>query len=446
MRAVPLVLVALLFAGCTTPAANVPFLPPAPTAASMVFDLVSLEHEGGEPTMGIDSEGRAYVISDASIFRSDDQGATWTDVTPSPNNWPVGSLDPYIYVDRDTDRVYADHLYVGCSYLLWSDDHGASWTANPGACGRPGNDHQTVASGVPVGVPTVGYPKVVYYGYNDAAPVGLGVLPNQGATSVARSVNGGVAWEPAVIAIGPDHCGGLNGHIATAPDGTVYVPSAGCDEPVVAVSRDSGSSWEVTPIDTKGHGRSEPGDDPSLAVDDAGNAFLVWPGKDARMYGALSTDAGKTFGAPFAVSPPHVNSSLMPTSVAGAAGRVAFAYYGTSDTVGDWKSVNSDDASKDTRWHVFVTYSLDALSATPTWTTVQVTPDDDPVQVGSIHNGGGGDPDRNLLDFFDMAAGPDGKIMIVFTDGCKTCDSPDTSRDSTTTVATLREGPVLVAS
>lgn len=468
-RLVALSFVALAFAGCVdpgeggVPAALVggddassaaafdglgaPVALPQDARGAMRFAAMSLEHEGAEPTLGVDAEGRIFVISDTAVLRSSDQGATWEDVSPLLN-WPAGSLDPYLHVDVDTGRVFVDHLYLGCSYLLHSDDQGASWVANPAACGRPANDHQTIGTGKPRGVSTVGYPNVVYYAYNDfVSPVGVGAVDVPSFTSVARSLDGGLTFQPATLAIGPEDCGGLNGHLVTAPDGTVYVPAAGCDEPVVAVSRDSGLTWTTRTIDTGGAGRSAPGDDPSLAVDSEGNAYLVWPGLDARMYGSVSSDGGETWSSAFRVSPPDVTSSLMPTSVAGSAGRVAFAYYGTKSPTDGWESVNSGDATDEARWHVFVTYSLDALAGpAATLVTVQATPDEDPIQIGSIHNGGGGSADRNLLDFFDMARDAHGRVSVAFTDGCtRECASPDTSRSSTTSFALLVEGPSLLA-
>lgn len=408
---------------------------PPPAGPLARFAITALDHKGAEPTLGVTPKGNVFVISGSDVLRSQDKGMTWEIVSP-PANFPR-TLDPYLHVDPDTGRVFMDHLYVGCSYLAWSDDEGESWLYNPAACGMPVNDHQTLSTGKPAGAaPTLAYPNVVYYGYNGLA-----------FTGVARSLNGGLTFAGATVAIGPDHCGGLNGHIVTGPDGVVYVPAAGCDEPVVAVSRDGGVTWEQHVIDTQGAGRSTPGDDPSVAIDSAGNAYLIFPGKDARMYGSVSTDQGKTWSPAFRISPPQVTSSLMPTSVAGDPGRVAFAYYATTAPTDGWDSVNSADAAEDARWHVFVTYSEDALlGPDATFVTVQVTPDENPVKIGRIWNGGGGDPDRNLLDFFDVARDAEGRVFVAYTDGCNhQCKDQESSRDRETTVATLVEGPSLLA-
>ena len=232
MRA-PLLALGLLLAGCVQPGAvetpaglldlppgdvlafngrGEPVPPPAGPLAR--FAITALGHKGAEPTLGVTPKGNVFVISGADVMRSQDKGMTWEVVSP-PANVPR-SLDPYLHVDAATGRVFMDHLYVGCSYLAWSDDEGESWLYNPAACGLPVNDHQTLSTGKPAGAPTLGYPNVVYYGYNGLA-----------YTGVARSLNGGLTFAGGTVAIGPAHCGGLNGHIVTGPDdGTVYVIEA----------------------------------------------------------------------------------------------------------------------------------------------------------------------------------------------------------------------------
>ncbi|MHB8606628.1 MAG: sialidase family protein, partial [Thermoplasmatota archaeon] len=265
-----------------------------------------------------------------------------------------------------------------------------------------------------------------------------------GASNVARSLDGGQTFLPAVLAIDGAHCGGLNGHLRTDKDGRVFVPGIGCDEPVLAVSEDSGQTF--TDVTLKGgHGRSTPGDDPSLGVDSAGNLYYAYPGKDAHMYLMTSADHGKTWSEAHALSPSRVTSSLEVTGMAGDPGRVAFAYYGTKSNTSAWKSVNSDDATPDATWYVFVTYSLNALDAHPTFTTVQLTPDAQPVQRGRIHNGGGSDPARNLLDFFDLVVDKEGRVYVSYTDGCHGCKDDQSSRAADLTVAVLDTGPSLLA-
>ncbi|MCA1813767.1 MAG: hypothetical protein LC624_07435 [Halobacteriales archaeon] len=127
-------------------------------------------------------------------------------------------------------------------------------------------------------------------------------------------------------------------------------------------------------------------------------------------------------------------------------GKLAFAYLGTRDVASA-----ASDATDDTRWHLFVTMTYDAAGTSPTFVTQQVTNDTDPVQIGYMWEGGGGDPARNLLDFIDMVADKDGRIYVAFTDGCtKDCAGNLTatklqSRSRDTALAVLETGPLLRA-
>jgi hypothetical protein len=108
-------------------------------------------------------------------------------------------------------------------------------------------------------------------------------------------------------------------------------------------------------------------------------------------------------------------------------------------------------AENATRWHLFVTYSLDAGNATPTFVTRQATPDDDPVQIGCVWLNGGSNPCRNMLDFIDMAHDLDGRVFVAITDGCtENCsrNPAATNADSHRrdgAVVVLSEGPSLFA-
>ncbi|MHB8606487.1 MAG: sialidase family protein [Thermoplasmatota archaeon] len=479
MRLVALVLVApFVLSGCVDPATptrvpvgvGAPALPPlvfvtdssgAPSSATADprsvprFVIRDLHATASEPTIGVTSQGNIFVDAvvpltnplvtqvQPIVLRSTDRGKSWTQTGSFPDGAPV-TQDAYLYVDPATNRVFADHLATtACSWLTWSDDEGASWSSNPAACGLPNNDHQTIVAGKPrAGTTTIGYPNVVYYAYNGNYPSDAKSV--SGSSNVARSIDGGVTFAPAALAIDGAHCGGLNGHLRVDAEGRVFLPGIGCDEPVLAISEDSGQSFTDVTIES-GRGRSRPGDDPSLGVDTAGNLYYAWPGKDARMYLVTSRDHGHTWSHASALSPQVVTSALEVTGVAGDPGRIAFAYYGSKSPTKDWQSVNSDDATPDATWYVFVTYSLNALDAHPVFTTVQLPADDKPIQRGRIHNGAGGDPARNLLDFFDLVIDDAGRVYVAYTDGCHGCTSADTSRASALTVALLDTGPSLLS-
>ncbi|HUR62682.1 MAG TPA: sialidase family protein [Candidatus Thermoplasmatota archaeon] len=411
---------------------------------------------GGEPNIGITPRGNVFVTAGGLVMKSTDQGRTWTeafnltrfwgplyDPEAIPNSWPVPvcenvpvspplvgcpgpdqvravtrSSDPQIWVDPDTGRVFADFMTgLYCSKMFFSDDEGASWISSPVDCGVPVNDHQKVATGhygpdAPVPLNPV-YPNVVYYCYNKLL-----------YSSCAVSHDGGLTFNydrPATIAVGtggegsgvaPEGpCGGINGHPATAPDGTVYLPlNLGCDGPVVMVSTTNGATWTMRQGPTV-HGAEEI--DPDITVTPDGTAYMLYRGTDHLPYLVRSHDRFATWQGPWLVAPPDIRSSVFTGITSGDDGRIAMAFLANRDTTEE-----PSQAPNATRWHLFNVLSIDAASDSPTFTAVQVTPDADPVQIGCVWLGGGGNPCRNMLDFIDLHAGPDGRAYTVFSDGC----------------------------
>ena len=439
----------------------------APFATFFVNDV---GEQGPEPSIGVDSSGAIYFQAMEKTMKSTDGGASWAN-TNSVVSAPT-TLDPYLWLDPVTDRIFANQLYVACSYLTFSDDGGASWTPNPAACGTPVNDHQKLTTGPyvpgsPLDLASAGhkdvYPNVVYYGVNGLAD-----------SRIAMSIDGGLTFPfvaesfPAAYPPGSDNpgCGGgLHGNIVAGPDGTVYVPSrSGCEGPrertlggpVVARSLDNGLTWTNTIVaDDVGTPYDDKNSD--LAVDTENNVYLAFPGGDNRLWLATSSDQGASW-SPAVTMTSQLGTVTMPALVAGSPGRVAVAYYGvadprTSELADHPGELAVPDHVNDTaRWSLFVTFSLDALSPSPTFHTIQVT-GDDPIQVGAIStNSGDSQPGtRNLLDFIDAVIDKDGRLHVAFADGC-TSDAcrgpdgkPDDSRDSLGTAAVLSTGPSLYA-
>ena len=99
------------------------------------FFVNSVGENGPEPSIGIDSSGAIYFQAMEKTMKSTDGGRTWANVN-GQLALPA-TLDPYLWLDPVTDRVFANQLYVACSYLTFTDDGGASWTSNPAACGTP---------------------------------------------------------------------------------------------------------------------------------------------------------------------------------------------------------------------------------------------------------------------------------------------------------------------
>jgi hypothetical protein len=464
---------------------------PVPAALDgLSFALRPTQKRGGEPNIGITPQGNVFVTAGGLVMKSGDQGRTWTEVfnltafwgplydpEALPNSWPVPlceslpfspplvgcpgpdpvrgltrSSDPQLWVDPETGRVFADFMTgLYCSKMFFSDDEGATWTSSPVDCGVPVNDHQKVATAhwgpdVPQPAANPVYPNVVYYCYNKLAASDCAVSLDGGLTFAydrpATVVDGQTGEAQPLAAMGP--CGGINGHPAGAPDGTIYLPiNEGCPGPVVMASTDNGATWTLRQGPTL-HGAEEI--DPDITVTPDGTAYMLYRGSDHLPYLVRSHDRFATWQGPWLVAPPDVRSSVFTGITSGSDGRIAMAFLGTRDTTEE-----PSKAPNATRWNLYNVVSLDAASDSPTFTALQVTPDADPVQIGCVWLGGGSNPCRNMLDFIDLHRGPDGRAYTVFTDGCTVdCAYNATatnlqSRSRIITVSVLDGGPSLLA-
>lgn len=451
MRVALLLAFGLLLAGCVSPDDVVPggvlegdvdrvvafgadglaAVMPLELADGLGITTTLVGHRGAEPNVGVTSTGAVFMTAGHNTLRSTDHGATWevvfnlTEALPQlscpPGVWPpvplVGcplgitrSSDPMLWVDPVTDRVFTNHMTgLYCSNMILSDDEGESWTMKPMTCGTLVNDHQKVATGIGYGpgTPEIGnevYPNPVYYCYNKLV-----------ATRCAVSVDGGLNFPyEATVASAElgDPCGGINGHPAPHPDGTMFVPlNLGCPAPVVGVSEDSGLTWTVKMAPFEDVGAEEI--DPDITVTPDGTAYMLWRGADHLQYLARSSDKFDTWEGPWRVSPEGVESTVFAGITSQVDGKIAFAFLGTRDS-----DVYPSEAANETRWHLFVGTSQDASSASPTFVVEQVTPDEDPVQIGCVWLEGGGNPCRNMLDFIDMASDAEGRVYVAYTEGC----------------------------
>lgn len=433
------------FAGCaqtdapvetTSATPTTPALPPNvviigsgnPQFAGEIPEFVqsfALDLPSAEPTLGFTRQGLYMTaigpsgvnLGNTAIVKTTDNGTTWTDVTPSlPNGMPVfpTTLDPYVWVDPVTDTIYMPDLYVACSFLQWSTDEGATWLANPAACGLPVNDHQTLFSGpakpLPIGTP-VGENRVLYYCWNAVA---------FGACS--RSVDGGITWtsgaptyrEPVQTGSGiggPGVCGSLHGHgRASEVTGTVFVGKGHCGVPFMSRSTDNGLTWNAAAINVT---TGASGHDVNVAIDDAGTVYAFW--LDARLYPRLSVsrDDGVSWGPALNVSAPGINRNTFPSIVAGSAGRVAFNYWGAS-AIGGFEANETNRLNL--TWNSYIGVSINADSDSPVFVTTTANDPADPVARGDCLTEG-----RCLgaFDFMDIAAHPvTGQIAVAMVDLC----------------------------
>ena len=414
-------------------------LPLDPDFADVEVRIAPVGYSGPEPTLGVLSDGTIFVTAGgaANLARSVDHGAAWELVsTGDPVMAPKASLDPWMWVDPWTDRIINAPLYVACTWMTWSDDGGATWDFNPvTGCvqGVPAHDHQKVTSGPPPeGVATDGYPNVIYYSYNSFRGEG---------TWIQQSYDGGRTFTLGQAVHAASCHSGIAGPVAVGADGTAYSPKPTCDGIEMATSRDGGATWTLATVEDVGSANAL-AHMTDAAVDAAGQAYATWTGEDGFAYMTRTTDQGETWSKPLRASPPGVNSTAHNVIIAGESGRVAVAYLGTRADTSGWEEKHAEAADPEARWHLFLSVTEDALAESPAWTTVQVTPDDDPVQIGPIWLSGGSEPSRNLLDFIDMVE-RDGRVYIAYADGCDKCKSADTSRGDEAVVAIVERGPSL---
>ena len=435
-----------LLAGCASPAAA-----PVPAAAgaspavgpdaATAADATAVPVEGGavplvggsfrigtrsyEPTIGADAGDALFTTADVlasrfrgpTVLRSLDNGRTWEDVGPKlPGGEPLppASFDPFVHVDRATGRVFMDDIFpVGCGVLSWSDDQGATWTTNPLACGNPQlNDHQTLVTARPRALPTLGYPNVVHRCVNNILYAGC-----------AASHDGGRTFRPQtpVDVVGVE-CSGQTGHLAADPDGRVFLPFGTCSGgPMVAVSEDDGLTWTGHRIDET-HPLHESGHDVALASDEAGNVYALWP-HEGQLWLAHSVDHGKTWSPARNVTAREVTAVGHFALAAGAPGRVALAYVGTTLEGGyegrptadvDLLSDETFEEWAGATWNGYVVVILDALAGEPDVRTAMVNPPGDPLARGLC----GRTRCQGMGDFMGMTIGADGRPWAAFVDVC----------------------------
>ncbi|HEV8359660.1 MAG TPA: hypothetical protein VGR28_04305, partial [Candidatus Thermoplasmatota archaeon] len=423
------------------------------------FRTAFVGFNGPEPSVGVDAEGRIFLQALLRTMRSEDNGASWLDVTAA--NGPVVTFDPYIWVDRDTGRVYNDQLIfapggAGCSWAAWTDTAGAAplrlWEGdNVRFCSAVPEplfvDHQKVHTGPippnhilahpPGGVnPLVLYPNAVFFAWNTGS---------QG--KIAMSLDGGLTFPVQAFTVGNVCDGGLHGRVRSFSTGEMIIPKRDCNRPLVLITS-SFSAWEALEVGNDA-GSSEHRKNPDVAIDTADNAYLFWSGADEGIWMSRTADKGSTWDAVSTkVSPPHIGSTAMPSSVAGSPGRMAVMYYGTDD------DAEAPDHVADTaRWHAYITFSLNALDADPTFVTIQLDTDANPIQIGCVSTRLDGHcANQNLLDFTDLVLTPDGRVVAAYADGCTVgsgcADNPAAtnldSTDSDGTAAIQLVGPAML--
>ena len=401
--------------------------PTPPAYAPRFFDYKppsGLGENAGEPTLGVNfASGNVMFIALLETLRAsfDDHSS------PARVNWANKSFlatanrtnDPILFTDSITGRTFVSQLIFPSKQSLsaFTNDDGESWQLSQGSGINSGVDHQTIGGGVmPSGLTGIdpAYRNAVYYAAQDIA-----------TAEFAMSVDGGRTYGPAIPMYAINECAGLHGHIKVSPvDGSVYVPLGSC-QPLVsvtevsgqqaaAISRDGGLTWSLSRVP----GSKASTWDPAVAVSRGGVVYFGFGDDLDRVPRvAVSRDRGTSWTVSPDLGASHgIKRIAFPAMVAGDDSRAALAFLGTRN---DGEALGSGAQFEGT-WSLYVSTTYDGGA---TWVTVNAT-GNDPVQRGNVCDAGincpGSPNTRNLLDFMDVQIDARGRILVGYADGCVT--------------------------
>ncbi len=357
--------------------------------------------------------------------------ALWEDRSSNTTN--VG-LDPILWTDQLTGRTFASNSTVGANAVYaYSDSDGepsltqpTGWTEFGVGAPNGGADHETLGSGP--------YPNVAPFN----APGGLGDPANPathghavyycsqdivGPAACYRSDTLGTSWGASSLAYNgtTTACGGLHGHVHVAPDGTVWLPVNQCNgQQGGALSTDGGATW--TEFIVPGAVSQSQGADPSIAIDSDSNVYYAYvnnepvgagnpPEGHARVVkGHRNADNTVTWTNNFDLGATHgLKNAVEIEAVGGSSGRAAVGFLGTNVN-GDYQAVSFPG-----KWYAFIATTYDGGA---NWSTVNATPNDPVQSATGVWQQGGGQLQRNLLDFNEITLDDKGRVLYGYSDGC----------------------------
>ena len=293
-----------------------------------------------------------------------------------------------------------------------------------------------VAGNFPGGIPVNDRQWLEAFGNNTFYLLYRTITPDAVIPQLQQSTDGGLTYGPAQTA-------GIHNQTASIDvdptDGTVFL---GFNDGSIAVGTPNATlGFPVTGNYTTYQAANDPNGVAHIFFDcqvahDSGTG----PGKNGKSYGTVyclysngidvfleySLDRGKTFSTPVRVNDPgtlgtHFN--IFPRMALGTTfGSVGIVWYGSSDT-----GVTLDPAtgtplgaegSPTALWQAYYGLTYNATAAVPAFQEAQAS--NHSLHAGNISESGlvltGTNPNRNLLDYFEVSFDPAGAAVIGYTD------------------------------
>jgi hypothetical protein len=225
------------------------------------------------------------------------------------------------------------------------------------------------------------------------------------SVKMRASPDGGATWGEATRLSG----GGWGGPLVESPtNGTLARALLPTGSRTIQVVRAANGSVTTFPIADAG---GQTLIFPVAAYDAAGALYVAWSSGDVPSVKlARSLDDGVTWSAPQAISTPG-HAALLPAIVAGAAGRLALAWYEAR--------VADLGPGSPNLWDVRLAESTDADATAPAWAHATLTTT--PAHVGAVCTSGAGcapgASDRTLGDLLEIRLLRGLPIVAYATDG-----------------------------
>ena len=448
------------------------FLTVSAHAAGIAFATPTqlLAGSGGEPLVSTDLLGNVVVSSPQGVgggegdyWVSHNHGATWP-ATPLTLGGPTGGGDEDNAFAPNDGSAYANRLYIAdlaatYSTVCTSTDHGATFNAvgaapDPNHCmstplGQvgPSSDRQWLTTD------TNGRAYLTYHEFNSALPLAF-TTTNGGADGFATQCGSIIGANDPLIAqyVPQDITGGtLVSKPVVDAQGNLYVlfttttqqenaaalaaakPTGTFSEAFMAVSTDHCATFNDYTI-YDGYNSNLPCSSvPScngvqfgdifndLEIDSAGNLYSIADGfvgttpfattTDIYLFTSPASSHGQTWSGPIKLTN-NGQGHMMPAAATGPIpGQLAIGYFETVNGI-------TDPTNTSAQWGYTVIETDDAGSASPTFTSTQMTGGSGTggniYHIGAICNLGiiclptSGSGDRSLADFTSAAMDADG--------------------------------------